>query len=146
MTEENELLPLTGPTAETLANWRATDYFTRGYLTACFWTNDNGAPSGEYTATDRPELFFANLSTEALAMAKRDCEKFQAENSEALELCGRDSEQAGQDFWLTREGHGAGFWDGRCHEPHGDTLTAAAKKFGTADFYQGDNGKFYFMR
>jgi hypothetical protein len=36
---------------------------------------------------------------------------------------------AGHDFQLTRNGHGAGFWDGGWK--HGDELTALAKTFGT---------------
>jgi hypothetical protein len=36
---------------------------------------------------------------------------------------------AGHDFQLTRNGHGAGFWDGDWK--HGDELTALAKTFGT---------------
>jgi hypothetical protein len=36
---------------------------------------------------------------------------------------------AGHDFQLTRNGHGAGFWDGDWE--HGDALTAIAKTFGT---------------
>jgi len=35
--------------------------------------------------------------------------------------------QAGHDFWLTRNGHGAGFWDGDWPET-GDALTEASKE------------------
>ena len=40
-------------------------------------------------------------------------------------------EQAGTDFCFTRNGEGAGFWDGDWS--NGDSLTAIAKPFGTFD-------------
>jgi hypothetical protein len=41
-------------------------------------------------------------------------------------------QHAGHDFWLTRNGHGAGFWD-RGMGMLGDELTAACKPYGSAD-------------
>lgn len=46
---------------------------------------------------------------------------------------------AGHDFWLTRNGHGCGFWDRDLGEI-GDKLTEAAKKFGEVNLYVGDDG------
>jgi hypothetical protein len=48
-------------------------------------------------------------------------------------------EQFGHDFWLTRNGHGAGFWDRGF--PLGNTLKDCAKAFGSSDCYVGDDGK-----
>lgn len=45
----------------------------------------------------------------------------------------------GHDFWLTREGHGAGFWD-RGLGVVGDRLTEACKSYGGYDLYIGDDG------
>lgn len=50
---------------------------------------------------------------------------------------------AGHDFWLTRCGHGAGFWDGDW-PVYGDLLTAASKSFGNIDPYIGDDGQIHF--
>jgi hypothetical protein len=50
---------------------------------------------------------------------------------------------AGHDFWLTRNGHGAGFWDGDLSEDVGNALTEAAKKFGECHLYVGDDGQIY---
>lgn len=49
--------------------------------------------------------------------------------------------QAGHDFWLTRNGHGSGFWDRK--EIYGnlsDTFTLLSKEFGQVDsiFYPAD--------
>ena len=52
-----------------------------------------------------------------------------------------DYTQLGHDFWLTRNGHGAGFWDRGL--PEGAKLTEAAKTFGSADLYIGDDGLIY---
>jgi hypothetical protein len=48
-------------------------------------------------------------------------------------------EQNGHDFWLTRNGHGAGFWD-RGYGELGRQLTDAAHAYGTFDLYVGDDG------
>jgi len=52
-------------------------------------------------------------------------------------------EQAGHDFWLTRNGHGAGFWDGDWPEPAATRLTKASKRYGQVDLYVGDDGKIH---
>jgi hypothetical protein len=55
--------------------------------------------------------------------------------------------QVGHDFWLTRNGHGAGFWDrwsgGTEGERHGDVPTEASKPYGTSDLYIGDDDRLY---
>lgn len=50
--------------------------------------------------------------------------------------------QAGHDFALTRNGHGAGFWDGDW-PVYGDLLTKASESFGEIDPYAGDDGLIY---
>lgn len=50
-------------------------------------------------------------------------------------------EQIGHDFWLTRNGHGAGFWDRGFNL--GDLLTKWAKTYGSSDLYVGDDGMIY---
>jgi len=52
-------------------------------------------------------------------------------------------EKAGHDFWLTRNGHGAGFWDGDWQEPAGAELSKASKAFGEINLYVSDDGKLY---
>lgn len=47
------------------------------------------------------------------------------------------ADQVGYDFILTRNGHGAGFWDRGLGEV-GDWLSAMAKPFGTQDAYVSD--------
>jgi hypothetical protein len=57
-------------------------------------------------------------------------------------LTARDSGQGGHDFWLTRNGHGAGFWDGDWPEEVGKRLTEASKKYGEVYLYVQD-GKIF---
>lgn len=52
-------------------------------------------------------------------------------------------EKIGHDFWLTRNGHGAGFWD-RGLGQLGQELSDACKTFGSCDPYVGDDGLVYF--
>lgn len=52
--------------------------------------------------------------------------------------------QAMHDFFLTRNGHGAGFWDGDWPEAEGKILTAVSKSFGESQPYVGDDGLIYF--
>lgn len=134
-------------------HWNALatmDEFTDGYVTCALWSsNDNANDSGgapldsNYSAADiAPETFAAMLA---------DCAKFQKENESgiaaAIENGGNDSlaysnARAGHDFWLTRNGHGAGFWD-RGLGDNGDNLSKASKAFGDCDLYVGDDGKIY---
>ena len=76
-----------------------------------------------------------------------DCAKFQLDNRWALINAvladsDADTERAGMNFWLTRNGHGSGFWDGDWGD-WGDELTDASKAFGECDLYVGDDGMLY---
>jgi hypothetical protein len=120
------------------------DTFTRAYIEAALWSsNDESTPQGgeplenNYGAED--------IAEETLVQMVEDCRKFQAENAPLLRGCTRRSAypieaQAGHDFWLTRNGHGAGFWDGDWPET-GGALTAASNKFGAVDLCVGTDGK-----
>ena len=120
--------------------------FILGYITCALWssTGDDEQPLDEKYDSD-------DLAPETRKAMEADCEKFIAENETALsdyeEIIGThpeytESEKAGHDFWLTRNGHGAGFWDRGIGET-GDTLTEASTGFGEVDLYVGDDGKLY---
>jgi hypothetical protein len=51
---------------------------------------------------------------------------------------GQSPEQAGRDFWLTRNGHGSGFWDGDW-PTYGQMLTNAAESYGPFETFE-NNG------
>ena len=107
------------------------DTFTQAYIEAALWssTDDEGEPLdfGEY-----------DLAPATMAAMMADCAKFQAEN----DLSERGESQAGHDFWLTRNGHGCGFWDGDWPET-GDKLTEACRAWPEVNLYVGDDGRIY---
>jgi len=51
-------------------------------------------------------------------------------------------EMLGYDFWMTRSGAGAGFWDGDWGSL-GSELTDMSQTFGKRDLYIGDDGEIY---
>jgi hypothetical protein len=56
-------------------------------------------------------------------------------------------EQVGHDLWLTRNGHGAGFWDDPEYyggEKNVKILTDKAHELGEINLYKGDDGLLYF--
>lgn len=53
------------------------------------------------------------------------------------------ADMVGHDFYLTRNGHGVGFWDRDLGEV-GDWLTAMTKPFREASLYLGDDGNVYY--
>ena len=120
--------------------------FFNAYVTTALWSsNDESTPEGGEPMDSNygPE----DISPETLATMRADCDAFYAANSEALNCegvtYGPDFDQdgrAGHDFWLTRNGHGAGFWDGDWPEPQATVLTDAASAFGDFDLYVDDNG------
>jgi len=58
-------------------------------------------------------------------------------------MIGHDVVKGCHDFWLTRNGHGAGFWDGDWDDETGKRLTTISKKYVEIDLYVGDDGKIY---
>lgn len=68
-----------------------------------------------------------------------DCDSFIEKAGESI----YDREvEAMQDFWLTRNGHGAGFWDGDWPE-NGDELDDIASSYPSIDAYVGDDSLIY---
>lgn len=81
-----------------------------------------------------------DIATETWAEFWQDCAAFLSANLDDLK--DMDPGQAGHDFWLTREGHGAGFWD-RGLGDRGDRLTDACKAYGEVYLYIGDDGRIH---
>ena len=90
----------------------------------------------------------AEIDPETLADLQADCRSFWRRYGCFVNVaeCNRGSggysnaAQAGHDFWFTRNGHGAGFWDGDWLEPYGNVLTKGAKSYGKFETYLSDNG------
>jgi len=109
------------------------------YLVCALWSSngENGEPLDEDYSID-------GIAPNSIASAMADIDSF-------IEYCTEQGidpfseltrEQVGHDFWLTRNGHGAGFWDRGLGEL-GKKLSDAAKTSGSSDAYVGDDEKVY---
>jgi len=132
-----------------------------GYLEAALFTGTDetdpdstgGEPLDKNYSTD-------DFSKATVAKARKDVEKFLGEMEIAIamihdefeaadkmyEAREYDSGNVGHDFWMTRNGHGVGFWD-RPDEMYGKRLakelTSISKKYGEVYTYIGDDGEIH---
>lgn len=107
-----------------------------GYITAALWTSTY-QPDGEDTDDVPMDDDFGpdDLTPDARTSMSEDVAGFARDN--AADLAGIDPGQAGHDFWLTRNGHGAGFW-GRGLGAVGDRLTDASRPYGESALFVED--------
>ena len=128
---------------------RGLTSFEEGYIDALLWTEyaeigggeDGGGPHLDEDY-DRDDLTVGSLESviadcqgfieQAQAVEHPDESPWDDRDYDAENL--EDSSQAGHDFLLTRNGHGAGFWD-RGIGAWGTTLTDIAKTFGSTYAY-----------
>lgn len=110
------------------------------YIEALLWSSDSDYPEESFDG--------ASLSSEALESISKDCERFEERAWKILDRYYAQDwtlEQLGHDFALTRNGHGAGFWDRP--ELYGEKcavlLTTLSHRFGESTPYLGDDGKIY---
>lgn len=122
-----------------------------GYTECAFWSsmNDNGHDAEGNLIEDEGEYMSessANPSESLQRVFDEDCLKFYEANKDlialAIESTGHSEARLGHDFWLTRNHHGAGFWDGSWGE-FGDALDAACEAFGDCELYTGDDNLIY---
>lgn len=84
--------------------------FIDGYITAALWSStDDRGESLDLNYNDE------DLSKDARREAEKDCRDFIAKASALLQRAtdrvGYTWARAGHDLWLSRNGHGAGYWD-----------------------------------
>ena len=122
------------------------DIMVAAYIETALWsTTDNSTPQGgepldkNYDADD--------IAPDTMRQMREDCNDFLNANMEDVltfdDRLRKCLEQAGHYFWLTRNGHGAGFWDGDWEHEVGQRLTKAAKVYGGVDLIVGDDGKIH---
>jgi len=107
------------------------DTVSRGYIQAVYFTDTGEADQPDSDADVDERFNFIVLS---------DCAEFlnYCQHNGLLDeyaaLPSATWDSFGIDFWLTRNGHGAGFWD-RGYGELGGKLTDAAKNFGGRDTF-----------
>lgn len=106
--------------------------FFGGYIETMFWADagpDYRLPDG---------LCWSALTAEERASVEEDCRSFYRQNKEVMARLVEEGKVRngffthGHDFKLTRDGHGAGFWD-RGYGEAGKQLTEAARAYGTEE-------------
>jgi hypothetical protein len=128
------------------------DNFTRGYITAALWSSmDESDPSGGDPMDKNYDI--SDIAPATIKQMEEDCRTFQANYHDLLDeaaahiankpLESTPADYLGHDFWLTRNGHGCGFWDGDYPKQLGDELTKASKEHGEYNLYVGDDGLIY---
>lgn len=134
---------------------RNVEQFVRGYVEAALWSTMDESDAGGGRPLDE-NFGPADIARSSLKSMRRECARFLKQNRRQLAAYGKhlirrggsssSMERAGRDFWLTRNGHGAGFWSrdyDAGQEDVGDRLTVAAHRFGASDLYVGDDGHLY---
>lgn len=130
--------------------------FTRAYIVCALWsTNDESNESGgepldsNYDADDIAPGSLRQIGEECKAFYEAHLADIQS--VPGLNYCSDGvwtrAESAGHDFWLTRCGHGAGFWDrddSIYTKEARDRLTEAAKVAGDRTLYVGDDGMIHY--
>jgi hypothetical protein len=107
------------------------DSFMLGFIECLLWSCTDEEGQGLDRQYDKEDIGKGSLEE-----IKQDCDDFQESQSELLE--GLDDDFAGHNFCLTRNGHGAGFWDCGLGEL-GDQLTAACRPYGS--LYLSEDGE-----
>lgn len=113
--------------------------FVDAYLEAALWASS--VPDGEKPLDDQG-YSISDFDQEAVNQAVDESNDFIRENLQLLEAVGT-MQQHGHDFWLTRNRHGAGFFD-RGYGNLGKLLTKSAHAYGGKNAYAGEDGKVRF--
>jgi hypothetical protein len=113
------------------------EQFIYGYAQCLLW---EGVLEEDNFETD---FTVKNFSDELKQTIKADCEDYYHKNKALLAKTNNPNyQELGHDFLLTRNGHGAGFWD-KGYGDVGDKLTDNCLPYGSFDVYIGDDGKIY---
>lgn len=128
-----------------------------GYAECALWSSCGDDPDFEGEPENNPGGYpldadhsTADIAPDTLAAMRDDCARFVEFN--AMTLAGiatvRDIDWSllGRDFWLSRNGHGAGFGDGDWPDPWDDLLNDACgwgTAFGEVYLYVGDDDQIH---
>lgn len=126
--------------------------FTEAYIETALWS------STDSSREDGGDPMDQNYGPSDIASATRrkmesDCRIFYEKMEKTIDAaCAKDTKgncddgRAGHDFWLNRNGHGAGYWDGDWPEPEAAKLDKASERFGEFTLFVGDDKKIHGMK
>jgi len=109
------------------------------YLHTALWSST--CDSGEFASDNTFEHENYDVDDISPSLRQQSLNDLTAFLESAGDMLSDTDINAGHDFWLTRNGHGAGFWDG--DYINGDKLTDLCKPYGTIDLYVGADGLVY---
>lgn len=118
------------------------DKMVQGYLAAALWSStDESDESGGEPLDNNYDI--NDVAQSSKQKAKKDCTDFVNKCKQEW-LDEMDESELGHNFWLTRNGHGTGFWDrDELSDEAKKGMTDVSKKFGEINAYVGDDGKVY---
>lgn len=120
-------------------------HFVAGALGAILWAETDGERplDQNHGLEDISPALRVRLAGEAARFLDTEGVREILRTTEVARECDSAWHAAGHDFILTRNGHGAGFWDGDWPAEIGAKLTELSKTFGQLEVYVGDDGKIY---
>lgn len=125
---------------ETILEKNDINEILKGYIQCALWTEE------ERLESEGAEVTFENVDEDSIIEAYLDIKKFiqNAGDTAAKEAVNANGLiKLGMDIWLTRNFHGAGFFD-HSYENE-EQLINAAKNLKSQDLYLGDDGYLHFM-
>lgn len=130
------------------------DDIVRQYLGTALWSSTitETDEDGEEQDTPADELFSVDdCDEESLKQAYADVRTFLQDalkiglTPDVMDEFGMEYDRIGHDLWLTRNGHGAGFWDGDYESDDldlGDKLSELAHAYGESYIFPNEDGRF----
>lgn len=112
--------------------------FANAYVECALWSSTDVVDDEDVSLDDY------ELSERGDRDLREQASEFIDDRGDVMVAAGLDAGQCGHDFWLSRNGHGAGFWD-RGYGALGDELHAATKPYGAVYLYLGEEDQLVYV-
>lgn len=117
-----------------------------GYMESALWSSTDESDDSGGEPLDR-NYSPSDITDETKAKMRRDCEAFVTKAGDLLDKAEeKRADYIGHNFWLSRNGHGAGFFDkpeSYGGDENADALQEVASSFGEYNLSVGDDGEIY---
>jgi hypothetical protein len=133
----------------TATDKRCPIVFFRQYVETLLWCGVLTYGPDGLTPDHDLDLDVDDVPPSILAQLREDCDAFWSEFGERIEAIATEHDrnfpdwlasQAGHDFYLTRNRHGAGFWDGDWPAPLSHHLTVGSHAYGPESLHTWEDG------